>query len=115
MSPPLREEEDRLAMIEALRDGTLQAIATDHAPHTPEEKASFASAPNGSIGMETSLAASITYLVKPGYLRLLDVIRLMRSFSGSDPAPASRDRHPVCRSAGRCGSFRSGRRMDGGS
>ncbi len=77
MSPPLREEEDRLAMIEALRDGTLQAIATDHAPHTPEEKASFASAPNGSIGMETSLAASITYLVKPGYLRLLDVIRLM--------------------------------------
>lgn len=79
MSPPLREEEDRLAIIEALQDGTLQAIATDHAPHTPEEKACFETAPNGSIGMETSLAASITYLVKPGYLSLLEVLRLMSS------------------------------------
>ncbi len=77
MSPPLRTEEDRLAVIEALRDGTLQAIATDHAPHTPEEKACFETAPNGSIGMETSLAASLTYLVKPGLLSLSQLIRLM--------------------------------------
>ena len=64
-------------MIEALRDGTLQAIATDHAPHTVQEKADFAKAPNGSIGMETSLAAGITYLVKPGLLTLSELIRLM--------------------------------------
>lgn len=77
MSPPLREKEDVEAVIQALRDGTLQAIATDHAPHTPKEKSDFLQAPNGSIGMETSLAASITYLVKPGYLSLLELLRLM--------------------------------------
>lgn len=77
MSPPLRTEEDRLTVIEALRDGTLQAIATDHAPHTPQEKADFAKAPNGSIGMETSLAAGITFLVKPGLLTMTELIRLM--------------------------------------
>ena len=75
MSPPLRTEEDRLTVIEALRDGTLQAIATDHAPHTPQEKADFAKAPNGSIGMETSLAAGITFLVKPGLLTMTELIR----------------------------------------
>lgn len=77
MSPPLRTEQDRLAVIEGLCDGTIDAIATDHAPHTPEEKSDFLTAPNGSIGMETSLAAGITYLVKPGYLTLNELIRLM--------------------------------------
>lgn len=62
MNPPLRTEADRLAVIEALKDGTLDAIATDHAPHTPEEKADFEKAPNGAIGMETSLSAGITAL-----------------------------------------------------
>lgn len=62
MNPPLRREEDRLALIEGLKDGTLDAIATDHAPHTPEEKKDFLKAPNGSIGMETSLAATLTAL-----------------------------------------------------
>lgn len=62
MNPPLRTEEDRLAVIEGLRDGTLDAISTDHAPHTPQEKADFLTAPNGSIGMETSLAAVFTAL-----------------------------------------------------
>lgn len=62
MNPPLRTEEDRLALIEGLQDGTLDAIATDHAPHSPEEKADFFKAPNGSIGMETSLAATLTAL-----------------------------------------------------
>lgn len=80
MSPPLRTEEDRLAVIEGLRDGTIDAIATDHAPHTPQEKLDFLTAPNGSIGMETSLAAGITYLVKPGYLTLPQLLKLM-SFS----------------------------------
>ena len=77
MSPPLRTEDDRLALIEGLRDGTLTAIATDHAPHTAEEKADFAKAPNGSIGMETSFAACLTYLVKTGKLPLEKLIWLM--------------------------------------
>lgn len=77
MSPPLRTEEDRLAVIEGLRDGTIDAIATDHAPHTPAEKSDFLSASNGSIGMETSLAAGITYLVNGGLLTLTELLRLM--------------------------------------
>jgi len=77
MSPPLRTEDDRLALIEGLRDGTLTAIATDHAPHTAEEKADFAKAPNGSIGMETSFAACLTYLVKTGKLPLEKLVWLM--------------------------------------
>ncbi len=62
MNPPLRTEADRLALLDGLKDGTIDAISTDHAPHTPEEKADFYTAPNGSIGMETSLAASLTAL-----------------------------------------------------
>lgn len=62
MNPPLGSEADRLALIEALADGTLDAISTDHAPHTPQEKADFEKAPNGSIGMETSFAAAWTVL-----------------------------------------------------
>lgn len=77
MSPPLRTEEDRLAVIQGIRDGTIDLIATDHAPHTPEEKADFLSAPNGSIGMETSLAAGITFLVQPGFLTLGELIQKM--------------------------------------
>ncbi len=62
MNPPLGDESDREALMEGLLDGTLDAISTDHAPHTPEEKADFITAPNGSIGMETSLAAVLTAL-----------------------------------------------------
>ncbi len=77
MSPPLRTEEDRLAVIEGLKDGTIDAIATDHAPHTVAEKSFFFAAPNGSIGMETSLAAGITYLVNHQYIKINELIRLM--------------------------------------
>lgn len=77
MSPPLRREEDRLAVIKGLMDGTINAIATDHAPHTAEEKSDFLTAPNGSIGMETSLAAGITYLVNHQYMTINELIRLM--------------------------------------
>lgn len=77
MSPPLRTEEDRLAVIRGLADGTIDAIATDHAPHTAREKMDFLSAPNGSIGMETSLAAGVTFLVNKGILSLMELIRLM--------------------------------------
>lgn len=75
MNPPLRTEEDRQALLEGLRDGTLDAISTDHAPHTPEEKADFFTAPNGSIGMETSLAAALTAL--HGILSLEEIIGKM--------------------------------------
>ena len=77
MNPPLRAEEDRLAMIEAVRDGTIDAIATDHAPHMPAEKADFLKAPNGSVGMETSFAASYTALVKTGVLTLAELVERM--------------------------------------
>ena len=77
MNPPLRTEEDKLAIIEGLQDGTLDAIATDHAPHSPEEKADFEKAPNGSIGMETSLSVGITYLVKTGKLTINQLIEKM--------------------------------------
>lgn len=76
VSPPLRTEADRLALIEGLVDGTIDCIATDHAPHTEEEKdVEFDQAPPGMIGLETCLGLSITYLVEKGYLTLADLIR----------------------------------------
>ena len=77
MNPPLRTIEDMDEIINGLLDGTLDAIATDHAPHTPEEKADFVKAPNGSIGMETSLAVGITCLVKRGLLTLDKLVEKM--------------------------------------
>ncbi|MCD8250216.1 MAG: dihydroorotase [Lachnospiraceae bacterium] len=78
MNPPLRTEEDRLAIIEGLRDGTIDMIATDHAPHSEEEKARpLADAPSGIIGLETSLGLGLKSLVEPGYLTLADLLRLM--------------------------------------
>ena len=77
MNPPLREEKDREAIIEGLKDGTIDAIITDHAPHAEEEKAKgLASAPNGIIGFETALAAINTNLVDKGLLDYKDVVRL---------------------------------------
>lgn len=78
MNPPLRTEEDRLAIIEALKDDTIEVIATDHAPHSPEEKAvEFTKAPSGIIGLETALSLAISYLVKPGHLSLMEVLKKM--------------------------------------
>ncbi|MDD2418164.1 MAG: dihydroorotase [Oscillospiraceae bacterium] len=77
MNPPLRTQDDVTAVIEGLQDGTLSAIATDHAPHSPGDKADFVHAPNGVIGLETSLAAGITALVKPGYITLSKLLALM--------------------------------------
>lgn len=77
MNPPLRTEEDRLAVIQGIADGTIDAIATDHAPHSPEEKSDFLTAPNGSVGLETSLAAGITYLVNTGVITLEKLISMM--------------------------------------
>ena len=78
MNPPLRTEEDRLAIIKGLQDGTIDMIATDHAPHSAEEKAKpITDAPSGIIGLETSLALGITTLVKPGHLSLVELIKKM--------------------------------------
>ena len=74
MNPPLRTQSDVEAIIEGLCDGTLDCIATDHAPHTVEDKADFEKAPNGSIGMETSFAVANTYLVKTGRLTLDELV-----------------------------------------
>jgi dihydroorotase len=78
VNPPLRGEADRLAVIEGLRDGTIDAIATDHAPHAQEEKdQELTFAPPGLVGLETALALGITELVEPGHLDLSDLIRRM--------------------------------------
>lgn len=77
MNPPLREEKDRQAIIEGLKDGTIDAIITDHAPHSDEEKdRELSKAPNGIIGFETALAAIVTNLIDKGLLTELDMVRL---------------------------------------
>lgn len=75
MNPPLREEADRLAVIAGLKDGTIDLIATDHAPHSAEEKAKpITEAPSGIIGLETALPLAITYLVESGEMDLKSVL-----------------------------------------
>lgn len=69
MNPPLREEADRQAVIEGLKDGTIDMIATDHAPHAKEEKdRPLTEAPSGIIGLETAFPLAVTHLVKEGHL-----------------------------------------------
>lgn len=78
VNPPLRTERDRKALLEGLKDGTLDLIVTDHAPHAKAEKEKeIQAAPSGMIGLETSLALGITNLVKTGVLTLSELIRLM--------------------------------------
>ena len=77
MNPPLREEKDRQAIIEGLKEGTIDCIITDHAPHAEEEKnVELATAPNGIIGFETALSAEIMNLVDPGHIDYLNLVRL---------------------------------------
>jgi dihydroorotase len=78
MNPPLRSEQDRLALIEALKDGTISCIATDHAPHARQEKdVPFEVAPFGVTGLETAFAALYTHLVEPGLLSLETLLERM--------------------------------------
>lgn len=78
MNPPLRSPEDKEAIIEALKDGTLDCIVTDHAPHHQDEKElEFSLANNGIVGFETSFALTYTYLVKPGHITLEKLVDLM--------------------------------------
>lgn len=78
MNPPLRTEEDRQKIIEGLKDGTIDMIVTDHAPHSDEEKAKpMEAAPSGITGLETSLALGIHSLVEPGHLTLMELMACM--------------------------------------
>ena len=75
MNPPLRTEDDRVALIAGLREGTLDCISTDHAPHTDYEKdKEFDYAPNGIIGLETSLPVTLAILMKQNRFKLPRVI-----------------------------------------
>ena len=81
MNPPLRKEEDRMAIIEGLKDGTIDLIATDHAPHSEQEKSvePMWKAPSGITGLETSLGLGIMSLVKPGHLTLMELLEKLTS------------------------------------
>ena len=77
MNPPLRTETDRLAVLGAVLDGTVDCIVTDHAPHAASEKADFEKAPNGVVGLETSLAVTLTQLYHTGKISLNKIVQLM--------------------------------------
>lgn len=78
VNPPLRAQRDVAAIIEGLKDGTIDIIATDHAPHHIDEKnVEFAIAANGFVGFETAFSLAITYLVKPGHLSIKELVEKM--------------------------------------
>lgn len=89
MNPPLRESRDVDAITEAVIDGTVDCIVTDHAPHVASEKADFKKAPNGVVGLETSLAATLTYLYHTKKITLQKIAELMslnpRKLLGIEP------------------------------
>ena len=89
MNPPLREEMDKQAIIDGICDGTIDCIVTDHAPHSKEEKSDFMKAPNGVVGLETSLAAVLTGLYHTGKITLNKVAEIMsvkpREILGIEP------------------------------
>ena len=101
MNPPLRSEADRRALVEGLRSGVIDCVATDHAPHAVHEKeVPFEQAPMGTTGLETAFAALYTELVLPGELELATVIERMTAGAGLyEPAHAAdrrrRGRQPV--------------------
>src|SRR4051794_41528918 len=98
MTPPLRSEDDRQALIEGLRDGTVDCIATDHAPHAREEKeVPWEEAPMGTTGLETAFAAVHTELVVPGVLPLGLVVEKLSA--GAAPFGLVPPRIPVGRPA----------------
>ena len=75
VNPPLRTEEDRMAIIRGLQDGTIDIIATDHAPHAAAEKEKpFVQAPSGMIGLETALSLAVKNLVQPGHLTMMQML-----------------------------------------
>src|SRR4051794_16864610 len=101
MTPPLRSEDDRQALIEGLRDGTVDCIATDHAPHAREEKeVPWEEAPMGTTGLETAFAAVHTELVVPGVLPLGLVVEKLSA--GAELFGLAPPRFAAGRPAGLC-------------
>ena len=93
MNPPLRGEADRQALIDGLRDGTIDCIATDHAPHAREEKeVPWEEAPMGTTGLETAFAAVHTELVVPGVLPLALVVEKLSAGAALFGLRAAADR-----------------------
>lgn len=91
MNPPLRSESDRLALVEGLRSGVIECVATDHAPHAVHEKeVPFEQAPMGTTGLETAFAALYTELVLPGELDLAILIERMTAGAGLYDLPTPR-------------------------
>jgi dihydroorotase len=91
MHPPLAEESDRQALIEGLRDGTIDCVATDHAPHARDEKeVPFEQAPMGTTGLETAFAALHTGLVVPGILALATLLERMTAGAALFGLPVAR-------------------------
>jgi dihydroorotase len=91
MNPPLRAEPDRRALVDALRDGTIDCVATDHAPHARHEKeVPFEQAPMGTTGLESAFAAIYTELVEPGVLPLALVVERMTAGGGLYDLPVPR-------------------------
>src|SRR5690606_36968230 len=83
VNPPLRGKEDVEAVRDGLADGTIDAIATDHAPHPPEQKEQeWAQAPNGMLGLETALSVTLTELVGAGVLSLFDAVGALSTKPG---------------------------------
>ncbi len=98
MNPPLRAETDRRALVEALRSGVIDCVATDHAPHAPHEKeVPFEEAPMGTTGLETAFAALYTELVLSGQLDLATVVQRMSAGAGlyGLPTPGLRPGEPA--------------------
>ena len=105
MNPPLRSAADREALIEAIKDGTIDMIATDHAPHSAEEKAKpLTEAPSGIIGLETSLPLAVTRLVKAGHIDYLTLFEKNVPESGEAVPDEGGGTHPRGRRGG-SGSF----------
>jgi dihydroorotase len=91
MNPPLRTEADRTALVDGLRDGTIDCVATDHAPHAREEKeVPFEEAPMGTIGLETAFPVLHTELVVPGVLGLELLVERMTAGAALFDLPAPR-------------------------
>ena len=112
MNPPLRTADDVEALQDAVRDGTIDVIATDHAPHHYDEKErEFADAPNGIIGLETALAVNVTWLVKPGIIDVPLLIERMAVRTGAHLPPAGW--HAAPRQPGRRHGVRSRGGVDG--
>ena len=112
MNPPLRHESDRQALIEALRDGTIECIATDHAPHQAEEKdVPFEQAAMGVTGLETAFAALHTELVLPG---MIDLGLLVERMAGGAAPFGHRAPDPGAGLGGQRRPLRPRRRVDGG-